>query len=139
MKAQTFIDKRSIFLRRKSGNGARSRQKRSLKSWLVEFVLTRKKVCAHDKKGFTSREKRFQLVMKKVYAHDSKSCKRAESLKESRAGPHVVRTLCKKRRSVAKKSDFCRTNVKHCSPYHTVSSRRGKALYFRKSSLSSHS
>ena len=62
MIAQTFIDKRSIFLRRKSGNGAKSRQKRSLKSWLVEFVLTRKKVCAHDKKGFTSREKRFHLT-----------------------------------------------------------------------------
>ena len=62
MKAQTFIDKRSIFLRRKSGNGARSRQKRSLKSWLVEFVLTRKKACAHEKKGFTSREKRFHLT-----------------------------------------------------------------------------
>ena len=62
MKAQTFIDKRSIFLRRKSGNGAKSRQKRSLKSWLVEFVLTRKKVCAHEKKGFTSREKRFHLT-----------------------------------------------------------------------------
>ena len=62
MKAQTFIDKRSIYLRRKSGNEEKSRQKRSLKSWLVEFVLTRKKVCAHDKKGFTSREKRFHLT-----------------------------------------------------------------------------
>ena len=62
MKAQTFIDKRSIYLRRKSGYEAKSRQKRSLKSRLVEFVLTRKKVCAHDKKGFISREKRFHLT-----------------------------------------------------------------------------
>lgn len=62
MKAQTFIDKRSIYLRRKSGYETKSRQKRSLKSWLVEFVLTRKKVCAHEKKGFTSREKRVHLT-----------------------------------------------------------------------------
>lgn len=62
MKVQTFIDKRTIYLRRKSGYETKSRQKRSLKSWLVEFVLTRKKVCAHEKKGFTSREKRFRLT-----------------------------------------------------------------------------
>ena len=36
--------------------------KRSLKGWFAEFVLTIKKVCAHDKKGFTSREKRFHLT-----------------------------------------------------------------------------
>ena len=41
---------------------AKSRQKRSFKGWFAEFVLTRKKVCAHDKKGFTSREKRFHLT-----------------------------------------------------------------------------
>ena len=50
MKAQTFIDKRTIYLRRKSGNGAKSRQKRSFKGWFAEFVLTRKKVCAHERK-----------------------------------------------------------------------------------------
>lgn len=72
MKAQTFIDKRSIFLRRKSGNGARSRQKRSLKSWLVEFVLTRKKACAHEKKGFTSRAQTPHLDF-----HPSIGCARA--------------------------------------------------------------
>ncbi|EEX71745.1 hypothetical protein GCWU000325_01279 [Alloprevotella tannerae ATCC 51259] len=36
--------------------------KRSFKSWFAEFVLTIKKACAHDKKGFTSREKRFHLT-----------------------------------------------------------------------------
>ena len=36
--------------------------KRSFKGWFAEFVLTRKKVCAHEKKGFTSREKRFHLT-----------------------------------------------------------------------------
>ena len=56
------IGKKSIYLRQKSGNGAKSRQKRSFKSWLVEFVITRKKVCAHEKKGFISREKRFHLT-----------------------------------------------------------------------------
>ena len=44
------------------GHYTKSRQKRSLKSWLVEFVITRKKVCAHEKKGFISREKRFHLT-----------------------------------------------------------------------------
>ena len=68
-----------------------------------DVLLSPSRPCSRGKKGLRSREKRFQLVMKKVYAHERKSCKRAESLKESRAGPHVVRTLCKKRRSVAKK------------------------------------
>ena len=36
--------------------------KRSFKGWFAEFVLTIKKACAHDKKGFTSREKRFHLT-----------------------------------------------------------------------------
>ena len=56
------IGKKSIYPRRKSGNGAKSRQKRSFKGWFAEFVLTRKKACAHEKKGFTSREKRFHLT-----------------------------------------------------------------------------
>ena len=44
------IGKKSIYLRRKSGYEAKSRQKRSLKSWLVEFVITRKKVSPHERK-----------------------------------------------------------------------------------------
>ena len=66
------IGKKSIYLRQKSGYEAKLRQKRSLKSWLVEFVITRKKVCAHDKKGLRSRQKGFALTTKKVCAHDKK-------------------------------------------------------------------
>ena len=64
------------------------------------FFITIKKVCAHDNKGFTSRQKRFVLTMKKTrsrallaYDQDFQPMKVAlQNVKISRSLTHHIRS-----------------------------------------------
>ena len=65
MKVQTLSAKKSIYLRRKSGNESMQRRKTKPQRLVC-------RVCSHDKKGLRSREKGLHLTRKKVSPHERK-------------------------------------------------------------------
>ena len=65
MKAQTFIGKKSIYLRRKSGNESMQRRK-------TKPQKLARRVCSHEKKGLRSREKGLHLTRKRASPHEKK-------------------------------------------------------------------